>query len=214
MGPDERARHDAEADAFFAKFDNASIDLIAEVWAEKHGDLGSVTAEDKAFGYWKRKMAARAERRAVKELAATRALQERLDVLAAPAPAAPNPADGQPRVTLPERRIVILTDEQRAETNAWWRRLANNQGAVTLRARIRREIRDAAADTVFAARANTAWRMEQRAFERAQWREVLATRADRQRRKVADTWSAISEQRAMEIAIAALEKTDPPQGRK
>lgn len=217
MGPDERARHDAEADAFFARFTSASIDLIATVWAERYGDLQTVTAEEKAYGYWGRKMAARAERRAQQELAATRAQQahqDRLNAIPTTPPAAPIPADGQPPVLLPLPRVVVLADEERADTAAWWRRLANNQGAATLRARMRRERRDAVADDRFAARANAAWRAEQRAFERAQWREVLAVAADRRRRKVANRWVAISEDRALEIALAALTGDRPPQARK
>jgi hypothetical protein len=215
MGPDERARHDAEADAFFAKFINPSIDLIAEVGAERYGDLETVTAEDKAYGFWARKMAARAERRAIRELADTRARQmqqDRLDAIPTVAPKAPIPADGQPPVVLPKPRIVVLTDQERTETAKWWSRLANNQGAGTLRARIRGEIRDAAADDRFAARANAAWRNEQRAFERAQWQDV--TNSGRKRRKVAARWVAITEDRALAIALAALDNQHPPQGRK
>jgi hypothetical protein len=212
MGPDERARHDAEADAFFAHFENASIDLIAQVWAEKHGNLDTITAEDKAYGYWARKMAARAERRALRDLAAERARQarqERLDAIPTVAPAAPIPADGQPPVILPLPRIVVLTDDERAETDAWWQRLAHNRGVRTLGTRIRREVREAKADDLYAARANAAWRLEQRAFERAQWQDV--TNGGRQRRKVAARWVAISEDRALAIALAALEKQHPPQ---
>jgi hypothetical protein len=185
------------------------------VWAEKDGNLDTVTAEDKAYGYWARKMAARAERRAIRELAdarARQAQQDRLDAIPTVAPAAPVPADGHPPVVLPTPRVVVLTEEERTETVKWWQRLANNQGAATLRARIRREIRAAAADDRFAARANAAWRNEQRAFERAQWQDV--TRGGRKRRKVAARWVAISEDRALAIALAALDNQHPPQGRK
>ena len=61
------------------------------MWAEKDGNLDTVTAEDKAYEFWARQMAARAERRAIRELTATRALKARqdcFDAIPAVAPAA------------------------------------------------------------------------------------------------------------------------------
>ena len=66
-------------------------------------------------------------------------------------------------------------------------------------------------------REHRAWVIEQREFEHEQFRQVLDRRwKDRKytdRHEAARGWTAISEQRAMEIAIAALNNSNPPQGR-
>ena len=219
MGQHEWTEHQAEAHAFFAQFIDAGPDVIARVLGERGGNLSAVVAEDKEFGYWARKMTDRAMRRVARERAewAERMAQfDRLDALRVPtAPAAPIADTEQPALILPEPRIVVLTEDERNETRRWWQRLAEHRGTVTLRSRIRREVRQAEQEEKFARRATTAWQQEQRAFERAQWRAVIARRDARPAKKRANQWLAIDEDRALAIAIAALEQQQkrPPQGR-
>lgn len=214
MGSDEWTDSDIQAERFFAQFEHASPELIAKVQAEQDVSvhLARVTAESREFGYWGRKIAERDARRAARDLAAARVRQaqtDRLDALRI----TPAPSDGTPQpqpVALPAPRIVILTDAERGDTERWWRRLAEHRGTKTLARRIRTEVRSAEQDARFQARATKAWQQEQRAFERAQWQAI--TKRGRARRKVANRWVAISEDRALAIALAALDQ-HPPQGR-
>lgn len=217
MDHHDRTTSDIEADAFFAQFNDAAPDVIARVRTEGSGDLIAIVAEDQAFGYWARKMAARAERRAARE-AAEQAERARIAAasphLTQPRPSArriPAPVE---RVTLPAPRIVTLTTAERADTRRWWHRLEHEPAARGLVRRIRTESRTSEQQQRRAARAHAAWQAEQRAFERAQWHAVVANRNSRPARKKANQWIAIDEDRALAIAIAALDKRTPPQGRK
>lgn len=216
MGHDTWTERQDAADAFFAQFIDAPASVLMRVQWERGGNLDTVAAEYKAFGYWARKMADRAARRTERDLAewAARTAQfDRLDALrTATPPAAPAADPDKPAVILPAPRVVVLTDAERAETRRWWQRLANHDGTRTLGARIRREIRQAEQDDRFAARATTAWQREQRAFERAEWKAVIARRDSRTQKKVALQWAVIDEDRALAIALAAYDKTHPPQG--
>lgn len=218
MGHDERTDRQAAADAFFEQFIDAPLSVVMRVQRERGGNLEKVVAEDKEFGYWARKMADRAARRTEREIAewtARTAQFDRLDALRTQAPpAVPVDEAEQPAVILPEPRIVLLTDQERDETRRWWQRLADHRGTRTLGTRIRREIRQAEQDDKFAARATATWQLEQRAFERAEWRAVIARRDGRAEKKVALQWAAITEDRALAIALAAYDKTHPPQGEK
>jgi hypothetical protein len=216
MGCSGRTESDLQADRFFAGFANATPELIAAVELERGGDLGAVVAE--SVGYWERKMAARAERREARERARA---AERAQLFAASALASGpderarlTPVAESSRVALPVPRFVLLTDAEYEETRRWWLRLENPSAARGLAIRIRREIRGAERQQRTAERAAAAWRLEQRAFERAQWRDVVANRNARPARKRANQWVAIDQDRALEIAIAAMEKEAPPQGRK
>ena len=215
MGCSRRTESDLQADRFFAGFANATPELIAAVELERGGDLTAVVAE--SVGYWNRKMAARAERREARERAraaerarlfAVSALTSGPDERARLTPAAESSG-----VVLPVPRFVLLTDAEYEDTRRWWLRLENPSAARGLAIRIRREVRDAEREQRMAERAAAAWRLEQRAFERAQWREVVANRNARPARKRANQWVAIDQDRALEIAIAAMEKQAPPQGR-
>ncbi len=217
MGPVERFESDREADRFFAAFIDATPERIAAVENERDGDIAAVVAEHNAYGYWARKMAERAARRTAQEHAETVARAERFAALhrnpdetarLAPLPEAST-------VTLPEPRFVILTDPEYNETREWWLRLITNPGSARmLSRRLRNEASDALKAKRRADRAAAAWRLEQRAFERAQWRAAIAPRISRPTRKIANRWVAIDEDRALQIAIAALGLQDPPQGRK
>ena len=118
MGPVEWTESDRQADRFFAGFANATPELIAGIASEQGGDLAEVVAEEKAFGYWDRKMAARAARRAEREQAEwvdqvrrAAAFNRTPDETARLAPLPEASA-----VILPEPRFVILTDPEYNET--------------------------------------------------------------------------------------------------
>lgn len=220
MGPDEQTTSDLEADAFFAQFIDATSDVIARIAAEAGGDLSSVVAEGKAYGYWDRKMAARAARRAAQQRTAAAAQIATASRTSRPderARLAPLSADSA--ALLPDYRVVRLTEAERRETRGYWRRLTNPATAALLVRSIAREERRST-DRQHRAereqqRQTATWRLEQRAFERGQWQAVLLQRDAWRRKKIAIRWIAISEQRALEIAIAVLEHKDvPPQGRK
>ena len=178
--------------------------------------MDSVVAE--SVGYCDRKMTARAQRREARDRirAAQRArafeasaLVHGPDERARLAPA-PEPFE----VVLPVPRFVLLTDAEYEESRRWWARLENPSAARGLAIRIHREIRDGARRQREAARTAAAWRLEQRAFERAQWRAVIANRDSRPARKRANQWVTIDQDRALAIATAALEKAAPPQAHK
>lgn len=219
MGPEEQAEHDSQAEAFFAQFINPSPEVIARTTAEAGGNLTAIVAEDKAYGYWDRKMADRAARRAAKQRTAAAAQIASANRTAHPdesARLAPLPAESA--ALLPPHRIVRLSETERREARSYWRRLTNPATVALLMRTIAREDRRAADRQRRASRdqqrQSAAWRLEQRAFEREQWQTVLLQRDAWRRKKVALRWIAISEQRALEIAIAVLEKQSlPPQGR-
>lgn len=64
-----------------------------------------------------------------------------------------------------------------------------------------------------AERVDAAWR-EHRAFERAQWQEVVLNRKAGPGQKPAHQWVEIDQDRALAVAIAAVGKGTLPQGRK
>ena len=219
MGPDTQTTDVEQADAFFARFTNPTPEVIAQLTAERGGNLAAVTAEDKAYGYWARTLAARAKRRTSRERTTRTA-----EIAAATRTAHPNesarlaPLSPESVATLPPRRLPRRTESERRATATYWRHLTNPDTARILTSTLQREARTATEHARRAAKAERLaaekWRLEQRAFERAQWRQVLAANADRRRRQVANRWSAISEQRALEIALAALTEQRPPQARK
>lgn len=215
MGQVERTWSDLQADRFFAGFANATPELVAAVELERGGNLTAVVAE--SVGYWDLKMAARAARRQERdrfraterarvfaESALVRGADERARLTRAIEPSA---------LVLPEARFVLLTDAEYEDTRRWWLRLENPSAAHGLAIRIRREIRNAQREQRETDRAAAAWRLEERAFERAQWRAVVANRNTRPARRIANQWVAIDEDRALAIALAALEQDAPPQAR-
>jgi len=213
MGQVERTWSDLQADRFFVGFANATPELVAAVELERGGDLTAVVAE--SVGYWDRKMAARATRRQERERfrAAERARSFAGSALVrGPDERARLTSATEPAPVLPEARFVLLTDAEYEDTRRWWLRLENPSAARGLGIRIRREVRSAEREQRRADRAAAVWRLEQRAFERAQWREVIANRDSRPARKRANQWVAIDQDRALAIAIAALENAAPPQG--
>ena len=218
MGEVQRTGSDVEADAFFAQFVDAAPEVIQRVAGERGANLAAVVAEDKAFGYWDRKMAARAARRVERDRLEVQERARRLQgfPLAASrvegARLAPLPVKSV--VLLPVPRFVILTDAEYNDTARWWSRLDNPTTARSLARRIQNEISDAARAERRRVRAVAAWQEGERAFERAQWKAVIANRDSRPQRKAANQWVAIGEDRAMEIALAVLGKAVPPQGRK
>jgi hypothetical protein len=218
MGHHEQTDSEKEADAFFAAFADATPEIIERVRAEAGGNLAAVVEEDRAFGYWDRKMAARAARKALRQRAEWAERAQHMSAAAhlrRPDEAARRtPLPDAVTVTLPAPRIVVLTDAERTDTRRWWGRLERGVGIRTLARRIRTEVRESAEEQRRAARAALAWQREQRAFEAAQWHEVVARRNARPSRKIANRWIAIDENRALQIAIAALEKRNPPQGHK
>ena len=217
MGAVERSWSDWEADRFFAGFVNATPELIAAIETERGGDLAAVVAEEKAFGYWDRKMAARAQRRAERDRAEAVERAARLEASAVTR----GPDEGarlaplaeQSALMLPEARFVLLTDAEYNDTRRWWHRLQNPTTARSLARKIQAEIRDADRNARRAAREAAVWREGERAFERAQWRAVVANRNTRPARRIANQWVAIDEDRALAIALAALEQGTPPQPR-
>ena len=217
MGYHEQTDSDREADAFFAAFTDAAGEVIERVRAEAGGNLAAIVEEDRAFGYWEKKMAARAARKAERQRAEWTERAKRMAAavhLRQPNEAARRaPLPKAVTVALPAPRLVVLTEAERAESRRWWRRLERGIGTRTLARRIRHEVDDSAKEQRRAARAATAWQREQRAFEAAQWHEVVAHRNARPRKKIANRWIAIDEDRALQIAIAALDKQNPPQGK-
>jgi hypothetical protein len=107
-------------------------------------------------------------------------------------------------VVLPVPRFVLLTDAGYEESRRWWSRLENPSAAQGLAIRIRREIRDGARKQRETARSAAAWRLKQRAFERAQRRAVIAHRNSRPAGRRASQWIAIDQDRALAIAKAVL----------
>lgn len=218
MGAVEWSRSDWEADRFFAGFANATPEVIAAIETERGGDLAAIVAEEKAFGYWDRKMAARARRRAERDHA--EAVERATRVEACAVTRGPDegarlaPLPEQSLLMLPVARFVLLTDAEYEDTRRWWRRLQNPTIARRLARKIRAEVRDADQAARRAAREAAVWREGERAFERAQWREVIANRNTRPARRIANQWVAIGEDRALAIALAALEQGTPPQARK
>ncbi|WP_345482155.1 hypothetical protein [Amnibacterium soli] len=215
MGQGKRTWSDLQADRFFAGFADPTPELVAAVESERGGDLTAVVAE--SVGYWDRKMAARAARRQERDRfrAAERArvFAESALVHGPNERARLTPATEPSALLLPEARFVLLTDAEYEDTRRWWLRLENPSAAHRLGIRIRREVRNAEQEQRKTDRAAAAWRLEERAFERAQWREVIANRNSRPARKRANQWIAIEEDRALAIAMAALENEAPPQGR-
>lgn len=218
MGPVEQAGSDAqaEADAFFGWFVDAAPEVVARVVAERGGDLAAVVEEGKAFGYWDRKIAARTARRVAREQAEA---EERARIFGASALSRPVdegarlvPLSEESAALLPAARVVELTGAERAETARWWRRLADPAAARGRARRVGAEVRDGERAARRAVGEAAAWRMGQRVFEREQYRAVIARRNARPQRRIANRWVAISEDRALAIALEVLEKGTPPQG--
>ena len=69
MGSSEQTSASGEADAFFARFTNAVPEVVAAVVADRDGNLQAVVEESRAFGYWDRKITARAARRTRRDTA-------------------------------------------------------------------------------------------------------------------------------------------------
>lgn len=217
MGSSEQTSASIEADAFFARFINAPAAVIAAVVAERDGNLRAVVDESRAFGYWDRKIAARTARRTrrntaerTRQIADATRFNHPLEAARRPAPEATS--------ALPSPRVVRIDEQQRRETARWWGGFRSEPHRNFIAGQVQREVRDAKVqqrrNALHARMAGERWRAEQQAFERAQWRAVLARQAERRRLRVANRWAAISEQRALEIATTALAKTTPPQGRK
>ena len=216
------AGSDGQADAFFAQFVDGSPEVVAAVLAEGRGDLSGVVREDREYGYWARVVEKRAARRAARQRAVA---AERMRQIAAAtrlahpderARLAPLPAESA--VLLPARRVARVSGEERADTAGWWAGLRVAERRQVLANRMRREVRDGPIEqrrTIVRARsAAERWWLEQRAFERQQWQAVLAVQADRRRKRITNQWIVLNEQRAYEIALAALDKASPPQAGK